>query len=201
MNFTKVVNQTLSHKDINDVVDFIFVPWGNAYCETSICPSSTPGVFEHDARVCWNSKCGAVDAPDECFSCVQNMSQTCDSGHGECIGNRVEGCSQLLYPQEIWLAFLTCFEGHHQGDLSFAEPCANDSGVDFQALFDCVNSDVGVQIDYMNAKHTCTMPHSGTPWVLINGKHLEDDSAAGLLNAICGALPQASQPVSCLAGR
>lgn len=185
----------LTKPDLVAAIDFHFVPWGNAYCETSVCPSSSPGSYEVSVRQCWDSKCGGASAPSDCFSCTDDFTQTCQHGHDECVGNRLEACAQALYPEPaVWWPFVACFEGKYHGDISFAESCAKSTGLSYAKLETCVNGDQGASLDKANAMTTTTQAHPGTPFVLVNGKQL--DNVDELLKTICNEIT-GPKPASC----
>ena len=166
------------------------VPWGNAYCETELCPSSTPGSYEVSVRQCWDKKCSATEA-----SCFDLSKQICQHGVDECLGNRIEGCVMELYPDSHdWWPFILCFEGVSESEVAAAPRCAAHAGLDWKKIDACVSGTLGDIVDTKNAKRTTTAPHAGCPWVILNGTPMEDPSK--LLQSVCQAY-QGTLPAGC----
>merc|ERR1719170_90990 len=67
------LNQTLEADGIWDIVELHIIPWGNAYCETHVCLSPTPGTYNVTIRNCWDSQCNITERnpPHDCFSCIE----------------------------------------------------------------------------------------------------------------------------------
>jgi len=174
-----------------DIVSLTQTPWGNAYCETKACPSGTPGVYDPDVRVCWDSKCNATGSPpDDCFSCIEDTSQTCQHGHDECIGNTIIACViNSTSSQKDWWGFTSCFEGLHNGNLSTAPTCAKEAGFNWEAITKCSQGEAGKRLDLRNARKTTLRPHPGTPTIWINGEQPKyfPTSSNQFLKIICEA--------------
>eukprot|EP01105_Mastigella_eilhardi_P019658 TRINITY_DN4643_c0_g1_i2.p1 TRINITY_DN4643_c0_g1~~TRINITY_DN4643_c0_g1_i2.p1 ORF type:complete len:175 (+),score=35.58 TRINITY_DN4643_c0_g1_i2:421-945(+) len=164
-------------------MDLTVIPWGNAYCETDMCPSKTPGVYSKDVRVCWNAKCVNSTAPAECWD-LDNL--VCQHGDNECTGNRYEGCAISLYPDSHqWEPFLYCFEGLNGGDLTSAQKCASYAGLSWSTISSCAATQRGVDVDVANAQATNAQgPHEGVPFCLVNGVQFTGHS---LLRTVCDA--------------
>merc|ERR550519_909765 len=195
------LNQTLATEGIWDIVDLHVTPWGNAYCETEVCKSPTPGQYNATIRICWNSECNVTGSsvPKDCFSCIPEMKQTCQHGHDECIGNRVVGCVNEAFGhkhREPWY-FVSCFQGLHIGDLAFAKGCAEEVDLNYTEITHCTKDNRGIRVDEENARHTTTQPHPGTPTVFIDRKEVTDQSKDGLITAICSAYKGDHPPPAC----
>merc|ERR1719422_835059 len=173
-------------------------PWGNAYCETKGCANDHPGDYSATTRQCWNKKCDPAGSPaSDCFSCIPSMTWTCQHGKDECKGNSYMGCAiNTTVTKNSWWNFSFCFEGQHEGDLAHAEECAKFAGYDYNKLSSCVTSITGSNIAEMNARHTCTRPHSGTPTIFANGQEIIGHTANDLLDAICSAYT-GTKPAGC----
>ena len=57
----------------NDIVNLIFVPWGNAYVNTTKCGTAD---YSKQAMYCWIEQCGKnAAADDECFDESKKICQ------------------------------------------------------------------------------------------------------------------------------
>lgn len=166
------------------------IPWGNAYYNTSKCGS---GDFDKDKMYCWIEECGKDGSiPEDCFS----GKEICQHGETECTADLIEACVIGHNPPETYTRFVWCFEGDHQSDARFAGDCAEQAGVDFKTVQECVTGDEGHQLNAANAKKTAAIgtDRKGTPWVLVDGKVLDDPDT--LLSAVCSAYT-GSKPAGC----
>lgn len=187
----------LAAEGVFGVVDLKLLPWGNAYFETTECPSATPGKYDVNVRVCWNRVCAAENPPSDCYG---NFSrQTCQHGANECSGNRIESCAIGLFakadPAAAW-KFTVCFVSDNRGQLSAAEPCATKAGLDWKAIASCAESGspVGDGFELANARATNALgAHQGVPWAFVAGVHVEQ----GMLRAICNAYSGSPKPAGC----
>ena len=65
---------------VNDIVNLIFVPWGNAYVNTTKCGTAD---YSKQAMYCWIEQCGKnAAADDECFD---ESKKICQHGDEEVI--------------------------------------------------------------------------------------------------------------------
>jgi len=191
----------LTKAGLFDYVSLDVISWGNAYTETSLCPSKKPGVYDADVRKCWNSKCVSGSGPEvekECWGKWPN-GITCQHGDDECVGNRVEACaigisrSKGLKTTLAGYKFYACFVGEHFGDLNSAPQCAEDAGISWNDIQQCYKGVAGDAFLLEAAKRTNDMgPHSGVPYVRVNGKLVE----SGLKAAICAEI-KGEKPSSC----
>lgn len=193
------VNSVLQIEGIWDIVDLTQTPWGNAYCETTACPSKSPGKYDADIRKCWDSKCTGNSPPNDCFSCIKDMSMTCQHGPDEAVGNRLIGCAiKTTVTKNSWWNFTLCFEGQHNGNLSYVKECATYAGYDYHRLDECIHGSLGQDIDLANAKRTCTHPHPGTPTIWIDNEQPNPfpTSPSQFLKLICAAYT-GTKPAAC----
>lgn len=174
------------------LVDFDFVPWGNAYYVTSECGG--PGSYDFTARQCFNSECGlgAASPPAGCYS----GSIVCQHGKRECDFNLWFTCARKLYKKaELYMPFVTCMEAQYDAAAdgpSVAATCAQSAGLAISHMTSCFYGQLGIQALAGNA--AATPPHAGVPYVLVEGKPLDDPST--LLQAVCDAY-QGSKPAAC----
>lgn len=175
-------------------LDYHFYPWGNAYYNTSTC--GVPA-FSKDAMFCWVRECGtnAASPPADCFS----GTKLCQHGEDECAADSLEACAMAVYPNASEFApFVTCFEGERASKLSAAPRCAAKTGLEWSKIAACVKDAAwSGNLDVQMARATAALGASkiGTPWVLIDGKHVEETT--GLLKKVCDALPGVP-PAGCL---
>jgi interferon gamma-inducible protein 30 len=157
------------------------VPWGNAYVETDLCPSPTPGSYDVDMRRCWDSKCN--NGPEECWDLTKKVNQ---HGADEGMGNRIEACAiSVGNDSALWWPFIYCFEGQNESQLDSAKSCATKVGLDWDSVNTCVTTSAGDKVEILNAKRTTVISHPGTPYLIVAGQPLQDTEE--LLNAICDA--------------
>jgi hypothetical protein len=172
-------------------VDFEFVPWGNAYFNTTSCGGAD---FDKQKMFCWVKQCNVADPAPECFNSTLSPI-LCQHGETECQQDTLEGCAfALASSAQQSLDFLLCFEGDHASDLSSAEKCAQSSGLDYGALSSCASGPRGARIDVQNAMKTVKLGSAklGTPWVLVDGTLVAGGPPySNLLSVVCKSLQAA----------
>ena len=135
------VNATVSAAGVSDIMDFEFVPWGNAYYAT-VTGNKTydrgPGMTS------WLTQCGMGKAPGSVPADCWTGPILCQHGPNECAGNLIEGCAMKLNPDNYW-NFVACYEKPE--DPSRTDPsyptrmlksCAAETGLDESAIAKCV---------------------------------------------------------------
>ncbi|XP_065190046.1 uncharacterized protein LOC135820917 [Sycon ciliatum] len=123
----------------------------------------------------------------------------CQHGPIECVMNTIEACV-MHYNKDIsvWWPYVVCTEAHgYKQTIKTAEQCAKESNIEWQQVYECHGSDLGHTLEL--AAHNKTMalepPHTYTPWVTVNGKHLENTN--DLLTTICTLYKGSDKPAAC----
>lgn len=184
------VNKTFSAPGVADIMDFKFVPWGNAYY-AQVTGNKTydrgPGMTS------WLEQCGMGKAPGSVKAECWQGPILCQHGPNECMGNLIEGCVIKNYPTNYW-NFVACYEAPAEPSRTdptypskMLKSCAPQTGIDAEKITACVaDPAVSHAISNTNAKATAALvpAHEGTPWVLINGVPFQGTSLTG---AVCKA--------------
>lgn len=114
----------------------------------------------------------------------------CQHGARECEGNMVIACAQHFHNKTSeWFGFVDCLE---QGSPSSdGEDCANMAGFSDWAEIDaCTSSSLGngLMHDLAEATNALIPPHKWTPWVVIDGKPLnEAQLSVSIIELVCDA--------------
>lgn len=139
---------------------------------------------------CWVKECGGRFPAADCFK----GTTLCQHGDDECYADTVEACAIKLYP-DSFPDFVYCFEGVNAAARSAVKPCAAASGMDAAKLTACESGSLGKKLDASNAAATAKLGAAkiGTPWVLVDGKALDD--ADNLFTTLCGKL--SNPPAAC----
>ena len=100
------VNETVSAAGVRAIMDFEFIPWGNAYY-AAVTGNKTydrgPGMTS------WLEQCGMGKAPGSVPADCWSGPILCQHGPNECKGNLIEGCVLKLNPDNYW-NFIACCE-------------------------------------------------------------------------------------------
>ena len=72
--------------------------------------------------------------------------------------------------------------------------CSQKLKLDFNVLSECANSLEGIAFEYLMAGQTNALepPHTGVPWITINGKHtneIQNEGQTNLLKLVCDSYP------------
>lgn len=178
------------HKaDLYSIVNFTFVPFGNAYFNTKKCYH--PQYERQIGLSCWIRECEHPSASaSDCFT----APLLCQHGTDECKENLIEACVLAHYADaKTHLPFLECYEGQrsiHHGNLA---KCAEMNGIDADKVTQCASGSEGTDVTVANAKATVALGSAklGTPWILING---ESYQGSNLKRAICEAYTGTAPP-------
>lgn len=177
------VQTTLEADGLADAMNFTFVPWGNAYFNSSKC--ATPQFDKQNGMYCWIKECGGNAPPADCFT----GTKICQHGGTECSVDTLEGCAIRHYPDfKTYMPFIFCLEGKHRSNMAFAEKCATQAKMDYGVLKTCATGPESGAVDALNARMTAKYGSSrlGTPWIVVNGKYVEDTDK--LLQTVCSAI-------------
>jgi len=123
----------------------------------------------------------------------------CQHGPKECKGNLIETCAIFIAKRDekIYFPFIQCLE---KGDpIEQAQSCANQSGISWDRISECVAGAEGNV--YQHAIATETPQHNYVPWVIFNGIHnekIENKALSDLKGLVCDSLPS-PKPAPCLA--
>lgn len=136
-------------------MDITLLPYGNAISENAV--SALSG--EHDDK-----------------------KITCQHGSIECKGNTWDACAIRHYPAFVdhW-PFILCMEEHFATQLMKVESCAGKAKLDYDLLKSCADGQEGV--DALYDMGTATGEHTYVPWVIVNGKVLENQDQ--FLRVVC----------------
>ena len=219
MFVTKEWQPIWNDPEFRAVIDYDFVPWGNAYFGTKECGLGPR--YSSDERHCWAKKCVAATATATSSSTTTTASGTttniplnddddedfdCFSGnaiyqHSEKEGevDVYESCVKEILGLEAAVAFTYCCEGPNMDDKAIRdardlmEKCVQPS-FEIDGVQKCFE-ERGKEIEIANAK--ATPPHPGVPYVVVDGKPLDDPMAVA--DAICVALATKGmkQPAAC----
>lgn len=180
---TGPLNKILSTESVAAIVDPELYPFGNSYFVTSGCQGGDK--YDPKVRDCYNQLCGveASDRPQDCFT----GDVVCQHGPLECKMDRYLACAKWLTNFKAFMAFTHCVEAGYGNYVNRSEAlvgsCATSSQIDAKALGQCFGGrqgDVAVKAQAM-----ATPDHLGVPWILVNGKLVEEGT--DLLKEVCKA--------------
>ncbi|XP_063845621.1 gamma-interferon-inducible lysosomal thiol reductase-like isoform X1 [Scylla paramamosain] len=127
---------------------------------------------------------------------------TCQHGEKECEANLMLTCAQSVVrdPQAL-MKFIHCVMQRYEG-VDGGLLCANDSGVDYSEVRECMSSGAGVRLQHdIGEKQAQLNPRlTYVPWILLNNvftaKTLslaQDDLRRVVCNAYRGPTPEACE--------
>eukprot|EP01060_Flectonema_neradi_P022006 TRINITY_DN3015_c4_g1_i1.p1 TRINITY_DN3015_c4_g1~~TRINITY_DN3015_c4_g1_i1.p1 ORF type:complete len:229 (+),score=62.16 TRINITY_DN3015_c4_g1_i1:60-746(+) len=187
------VNQTITATGVLEIMDFEYIPWGNAYFTTSEC-GGRKGDYDPTVRECWDKNCGANPKSD-CFT----GTLVCQHGDGECYGNKVETCAKHFAGNQTmgYMPFTYCFEVVNGGDKDSVMKCAAATGADGTKITDCATSDTSTKLNQVDAIKTAMIPggHPGVPYIIVNGTPLSNVN--DLLKTVCSEY-KGTKPAGCV---
>ena len=175
------VFEAVEKSDLYSIVNFTFVPFGNAYFNTKKCYHRQ---YERQIGLnCWIHECENPADDSDCFT----APLLCQHGTDECKENLVEACVIAHHPDtKTLIPFLECYEGESSSNHGNLIKCAEKFGIDDDEIMACTRGPEGKALTVANAKKTVALGTAklGTPWILINGKDYE---GSDLKKAICEA--------------
>jgi hypothetical protein len=207
---TDVWQSIWTDPEFRAVIDYDFVPWGNAYFATKECGEGPR--YDSTERKCWAKNCiPATDAgKHETTADDDNDDDNMDCFAGPAIYQHstkegqvdiYESCVKELLGLDAAVDFTYCCEGPHMDDdatLSTAralmETCVRPS-FESDAVHQCLE-ERGRELEIANAKQT--PPHPGVPYVVVDGTPLREDPMA-VGDAICASLKEKGikEPSAC----
>ncbi|KAJ9442194.1 GILT-like protein C02D5.2 [Diplonema papillatum] len=179
------LNETLYAPGLWDILDYQYIPFGNAFFITPQCGGEQG--YNSTQRLCWDNLCGGSGnpPPSDCFS----GNPVCQHGPQECYGNIVEVCLKNMTGNDpqLYQPFVLCWEGENELKNSSFNSCAEKTNIDVQKLNACAASPANRALLLDAARETANLrpAHQGTPWVLINGKDLSNTN--DMLKEVCKA--------------
>ena len=183
------VNKTLTAQGLLDIMNFDYVPWGNAFFITTEC-GGKKGHYDASIRTCWDAKCGVAVAPSDCYS----GDIVCQHGDGECTGNIVQNCvkNQTANDAGKYMPFMYCMEYLGQP----AESCAKAAGFDYAKVQECASGTLADRLLVEAARKTALIPggHPGVPYITVNGNAVTDTNL--LLLTVCASY-KGTKPPGC----
>lgn len=193
------LHQTLNARGLVDVLDLEVFPWGNAYYVTEKCGGGDE--YSVNVRHCYNDLCGkdAATRPSDCFK----GAPMCQHGEPECIANRYLVCAKNVTKGEltVYMPFLHCVEAGYLEEgteaqwKGVAEQCATMAAMAFDPVRTCYEGNDGDELLKLQA--SVTPQHPGVPYVVVNGKALQEGQEDYLLQVVCGAYRGAAKPAGC----
>lgn len=124
----------------------------------------------------------------------------CQHGVDECLGNLIQTCAISLTNQENYMEFVFCMAEKPNWSIEKSSyECMTQHNIDHDQVKDCVESPQGNKLFADYGKITgAVQGRQGTPWVLINGKSL--DNPAELEKTVCThvMVQDPSGPETCL---
>lgn len=191
------LRSTLAAPGLSDIMNFEYIPWGNAYYVTSECKGA--GQYNSTVRACYNQLCGsgATSKPSDCFT----GQLLCQHGESECIGNKYLACAKNVTGSIVpkYMPFVYCLEEKYQPSFAekdwaaIVETCSVQGGLEYKQVAACY-SNRGMEV--INIEAALTPAHPGVPYIVIDGKAMPGDTEDNFLQAVCDAY-QGPAPAGC----
>lgn len=136
---------------------------------------------------------------------------SCQHGPPECHGNLITTCAIHISQrnESIYLPFAKCFfEGDptdwffngfqgKRNPMKTGKKCAEDIGISWSRLNECINGDEGNQLQHDIASRTPRLGY--VPWIYVNGRsggNLNNKAETNLKELLCHLIP-APKPEAC----
>jgi len=182
------------------------VQWGNAYYNTTTCGSSE---YVRNQVYCWDAECNVVNPEKQCFDMTESKIM-CQHGDVECLANLYQDCaatwaSTMPNSERVSYDFHNCTSTAYQKSWRTDQQqmeegmlkCAMQINVQFAAeVSGCYQLEQQTGLLWVTfAKRTIMLGSArpGTPYTLINGKALSDDTT--IIEAVCNAYDGVKPPV------
>ncbi|XP_012943105.1 gamma-interferon-inducible lysosomal thiol reductase [Aplysia californica] len=126
----------------------------------------------------------------------------CQHGEEECLGNIIQTCTIAIVQNKTqYFPFINCMEGSSVSIKAAAEKCAKQFPVPLEDIMNCTVSKRGNELEHEMAVKTDNLrpPHTGVPWVTLNGIHtdkIENEALTNLMKLICDTY-QGKKPAAC----
>lgn len=189
---------------VSDLLDVKFVTFGNSYYTTNKCGGTADAYpfasfykgYDADVMACWDKMCGAAAAhpPKDCFE----GTFVCEHGTSDGLVTTAWACAKALTEDSVsaYWPFITCSSKRVLAVTSadaFREmvtTCSKEAGLAPDLMLECALGAKGK--DFLNAQARLTIPHDGVPFVLVEGKELDDTGCVscgdGIMQKVCEAL-------------
>ncbi|XP_021716280.1 gamma-interferon-inducible lysosomal thiol reductase-like [Chenopodium quinoa] len=169
----------------------------------SLCPFSAKFIMSKLPVIFENGLMDIVDLrlfPWGNAKLASNNSITCQHGPKECLLNTVEACAIYAWPNvDVHVPFITCVESQASaGKYKEWKACFQELGLDPEPVNTCYKGEGGKQLELIYANLTASLkpPHVYVPWVVVDGKPLEDDYE-NFISHICKAY-KGIPPTACV---
>lgn len=184
-----------------NIIEFELVAFGNSYFVMQQCGGFTDRYkfasyfqgYNATVRECWDSLCGAAAAvpSNDCFS----GQLLCQHGVTDGLVTTSWACAKSLaggVPSK-YMPFVICMSTHflsitmEESFQATVKDCASIAGFDKEQVARCASGPEGRKL--LIAEARATVPHSGVPYVLIDGEALDDTECVacgdGIMQKVC----------------
>lgn len=186
-----------------DLVRLEVHAFGNSYHPTKQCGGTAEGMpyasynkgYNQTIRECWDARCGvaAKEPAEDCFS----GPLVCQHGTTDGMMTKAWACAKraAAFDAPVYMPFMRCTSLHFLGVTSeetfvdTVSSCARDAGIEPHEVLACSTQAWGDHVLREEARNT--VAHPSVPYVLIDGKVLDDTKCVacgdGILNQVCDA--------------
>lgn len=167
------------NKELNPHIELKMNPYGNA--ETMPMSEISAG-YKY-----WH--------PEKNSSTGWDYVHICQHGGEECFGNTIQACAISKLHQNASMDLILCMESMPEYGLEKSSfECMDKFNIDKDLIRTCASGPEGNKLLAEFGNATNKVPgRAGTPWLLINGHHLEDPE--NLLKEVCAKVGPG--PTSC----
>lgn len=130
-----------------------------------------------------------------------SWSFNCQHGANECKANIIMGCAMHYHANYTeYMPFVECMESSLR-PVAAGEKCATSAGwSDWKDIQTCANGKEGNALMHLIAVATDSLvpAHKWTPWVVLNGKYLNNLKLdLPLIRLVCKAYTGSNKPAAC----